>query len=313
MEPINTTAPHEVETTEYTTRVTYSNVIFVPNAQQENSLIDPSQAYILSSDSRLFNSYVRSKNDSDITGTNAAQYEGHVIRETDIESIEQQHHNHHQHHHHHQHHQQQLSGYHMQQFDENETAYIETVTTTQNGLIQNEVIATGMSEQGTEGPHIIIQGSDGQFYRQIQNVYLNDVPLSVELVPLNSDENMYEQNAFDSNYEQATTTMEISNRKSDTINAAAVLLPTVADAELLLNNSYNHYKNEYTVLEPMNRQLMPQHVQHMRQLVPNCKQISMAPSTVDSLDLREEQQRILLESTMSPLCKYFFRCYLFRS
>lgn len=260
--------------------ITYSNVIFVPSNHPEpenNSLLDPNQAaYILSSDPRLFGSYIRGGDEDETM----------VDRTAEQSSIPLEYH-----------------GYHIQ----SETGeYIETIT----GCEQQEVIDTE-----TGDTQIIIQGTNGQFYRQIHNVYVDDGHKvtdtgmsAVELVMNDEQANNYEQTIFHTAYEELRQLDLKSDGGQQHSLDTMSLMPSVADAELLMNSaSYGGYKAEYAGLDSDG--LLAAH--HLIDLGGEFSGQSATGSAVrtqlaeELAYLERQHERNLLESTMSPLCEFF--------
>lgn len=219
----------------------------------------------------------------------------------------------HQHHHHLlQHHQSELS------------------TTTDDGTgyheyVDSTVIHNGLSDE------IIVQATDGQFYRQIQNVYLNgddaNNTTTVEFFPMiadyltETDEGQNEQQHhhhhphqyyqhyemdsvdFDQNctIDQQQQTKHSQNHMNDVI-----LMPpnsTQNDVmechvELMSHHQNQYYKNEYTVLEPMNPQMIQRHSEQQQELTAGLRPVN---TTVTLDEQQKEQHRLLLETKISPL------------
>lgn len=257
--------------------ITYSNVIFVPNngngnEADTNNLIDPSQAYILSSDPRFFGSYIRGNDEEEV-----------LVNETaDSSAVALEYH-----------------GYHIQS---DSGKYIETITNCDH----QEVV-----DPATGDTQIIIQGANGQFYRQIQNVYVNDgqkVDNSVDMV-LNN-EGIYDHQAmFHTQYDDLHQHMEMKST-NDMVSAHPLdglsIMPTVADAELLINSGYEGYKPEYNGLD--NDGLLAAH--HLIDLGGEFSgttggSMTRTPLAEELAFLERQHERNLLESTMSPLCKLF--------
>lgn len=253
------------------TIVDATNLIFVPNsregsyhhgnsnAESVTTLLDHSQA-----------AYVLS---SDSRQYNTEKHAGDLPE-----------HNHH----HHQHHQynsddQLIDG----------ITHAQHLNSVDNYHIQEEYVET------SDGTEIILQGPNGEFYRQVQNVYLDDgngTTSTVEIMPI-----------IDGDQYQSIFKVEEIHHHSAKADNMVLHLPSVADAELLVrSSSFGQYKTEYTVLEPMNRQLLPEAQQQYLVEISNHAEEGMRP--VQSLTMDEkEQQRILLESTMSPL-RMFLLC-----
>lgn len=259
--------------------ITYSNVIFVPNTNSEpenNSLLDPNQAaYILSSDPRLFGSYIRGSDEDEalVAGSN----------DTTAAALDQH-------------------GYHIQS---DSGQYIETIP----GCEQEVIDTTNGDTQ------IIIQGANGQFYRQIHSVFVNDgqkiTDSGMNAGELRNDDQVaanYDQPIFHTAYEELrqldlkTDDAQLCHGHSlDTL----AMMSSVADAELLASSSaYGGYKAEYGGLDSDG--LLAAH--HLIDLGGDFGGHSsgMAGRTqlAEELAFLERQhERSLLESTMSPLCK----------
>lgn len=292
-----------------TNAITYSNVIFVPNtgnnadSENANSLLDAHQhhTYILSSDPRLFGSYIRGSHDdeeaalaNEVAHNNASGAGGVAL---------------------------EYHGYHIQ----SETGeYIETIT----GCEQQEVVDTE-----TGDTQIIIQGTNGQFYRQIQqqHVYggggddrkvVGDDAMALVLNEGHaaSMAGGYDQAIFHAAYEDLQH-MEMVHANGGGGGGGATcggggvghpldglsMMPSVADAELLINSSeYAAYRSEYAGLDSDG--LLAAH--HLIDLggdyggsVGGGGSMARTPLAEELAFLERQHERSLLESTMSPLCE----------
>lgn len=272
--------------------ITYSNVIFVPHngnnvpeTENNSSLIDPNQAYILSSDPRFFGSYIRGSEEDEASLVNGTHEPSGIPLD--------------------------YHGYHIQ----SETGkYIEQIPADDDGCDQQQHEMIDSSDNG-DTTQIIIQGSNGQFYRQIQNVhYVNSdgqkMGNSVELVMngKNNDGmgNVYDQGIFHTtSYDDQSTVHHHHHHPLDGLS----MLPTVADAELLINSAaYEGYKPDYAGLD--NDGLLAAH--HLIDLggdfsgqsTTGGSSITRTPLAEELAFLERQHERSLLESTMSPLCKF---------
>lgn len=114
-----------------------------------------------------------------------------------------------------------------------------------------------MTDPGQTQIILHVDGSNGQFYQQVHNVYVND-------------------NQTASTYHHYT--MEAADIEKHQENELIHVIPSVVGA---------HDSYEYSMLNSMDEHLPTGHPM---------------PSSDHALLHEKEQQRILLESTMSPLC-----------
>lgn len=273
---------HHHQQQDFSNVTAYGNVILGVYTE------DPSHAYILSStESRLFNTYVRANNNE--TGS-ANNYGEHLIASTDV------------------------TGHHHAQVHTDNPSQMATI----NGY---EYVMPEQIDQQSAGQHdvadeIIVQAPDGQFYRQIQNIYVNgDDPngaaTQVEFFPMIADylaenetddqhQHFYQHYEMNGDFEQQCTVDE-QHASQQHINEV-IVVPNSNVMELVSGDGHPaYYKNEYTVLEPMNRQMIQQHSeqQSSHRMVQEPSGIRPVAITMEE----KEQQRLLLQTTMSPLRK----------
>lgn len=287
---------HHHQQQDYSNVTAYGNVILGVYTE------DPSHAYILSStESRLFNTYVRANNNE--IDPPANNYGDHLIASTDMTG------------HHHAH--TDTAAAHAQMTAVNGYEYVMPEQIDQQQQQQQTV-----TQHGVTTDEIIVQASDGQFYRQIQNVYVNgDDPgaaTQVEFFPMIADYlaeheavsdhddqqqhfyQHYEMNGdFEQQQQQCTVDEQQANQHQQHMNEVIVVPNSMELA--VSDDGHQYYKNEYTVLEPMNRQMIQQHSeqQSSHRMVEQPSGIRPVAITMEE----KEHQRLLLETTMSPLCK----------
>lgn len=264
-------------TTEYTTSgVTYNNLIFVPNGREgsyhHGNTIAESVTTLLDQSQAAY-----------ILSSDSRQYNTVNKHTGDLPE--------------HQHHQynsddQLIDGI-------SQTQHLNSV---ENYHIQEEYVET------TDGTEIIVQGSNGELYRQVQNVYLDDgnggTTSTVEIMPIiDGDQYIDNENGQHQHYQSIFKLEEIHHHTAKT--DLVLHLPSVPELLVNSSSSFGQYKSEYTVLEPMNRQLLPEAQQQYLVEISNHAEEGMRP--VQSLTINEkEHQRILLERTMSPLRTFKF-------
>lgn len=177
---------------------------------------------------------------------------------------------------------------------------------------------------------VILQGANGHLYRHVQNVYVNHNEINaVELMPSLVTEPManevgYSTEPYGSNHnvgqhlqlQHVGPSYEIQSNIG--ANQGISTAKAVNENQLITNISQNNHSvelvygnytdcghippehNQYTVLEPVNPSNVV-HDQHAN-LMNHGSETGYQPSAPISV-MDKDQQRILLESTMSPLCK----------
>lgn len=268
--------------------VTYSNVIFVPDTGQpdaENAIIDSSHSYILPSDARLFN-YIR----TDVENT-SIQYNDPQNNIIPVEMPDSH---------------QQLEDYQLQATGGN-------YDLSAGGHLPIDTVDTSVVDPTSANTEIIMQEVNGEFYQQIQNIYVDgDQANSIEIVPALIGDHFaeYDNQSYYSTYEIESDFIMCPNDKvpNEVVYVANDETATDQHVQMYVNQQFDNYKNEYTVLEPMNPQIMQEHLEQQNmasgyhQTNDVSSMVSLQPTAM-SLE-EKEQQRLLLESTMSPLRKF---------
>lgn len=181
------------------------------------------------------------------------------------------------------------------------------------------VIHNGITDE------IIVQATDGQFYRQIQNVYVNGddantaATTQVEFFPMiadylteNDHHQYYQQQQYEmddaADFEQQQQQQQCSIIDPEKMNEV-ILVPNSSSNNSVMEchvelmtaaaNQNQYYKNEYTVLEPMtNQQMIQRHSEQQQELVAGLQPINTVPIPIVD---EKEQHRLLLETKISPL------------
>lgn len=148
---------------------------------------------------------------------------------------------------------------------------------------------------------ILRQSPDGRFYQHIQNFVLNNDGHAIELVQDDGGHLMdYEQNTYAHSY--------------DTQNNENEMIVVPSDVNLLLNNfDFKVEQNQNVLIEHQEYSVVQPTIQPVleTQIISNenChsgveeQQITHQMQTVE-----KTQDQILLEISMSPLCKFFLIC-----
>lgn len=186
----------------------------------------------------------------------------------------------------------------------------------QYSYIDTDYMHHSRDKHGRSDPEIVLQNSNGQLYRHVHNVYVNqgDAMNSVELMPTLINEAMVDGIGY--------ATHETYNHTNGNQHAVAYemhtnidgsMCPTATEKQVLhssggegmmqrgsidlIYDTYKEQTQQYTMLETIDQNNVMQNGGGMHQGEPKT---SYQPKC--SMD--EDQQRILLESTMSPLCKF---------
>lgn len=269
---------------------------FLPNTAANNgdtaetTILDQSQAYILSTDSRLFNTYVRTGHDSDHVEGSTTNYGEHIIT-TEMEV-------------------------HQHQNVFHKTDYTSVDTNAKYIAEIDGIVNPNTHPTSTE---IILQDSNGQFYRQIQNVYVDEChtdtsthTTAVELLPETDHLVTYEDHVT---YHHQDYGMPAGKHEHGQ-NTEMVLVPNVPNVgehvEVLVHNAYSLQHDYATVMDvPIHRNIQKQTIQSHE--LGACQLQGTSTMKIEPVHtqqqlsvIEKEHQRMLLESTMSPLCKLFY-------
>lgn len=164
----------------------------------------------------------------------------------------------------------------------------------------------GQNDVGTTTTTQIIlrRSPDGHFYQHIQNFVLNNDGHAIELVQDEAGHLMdYEQNTYTHSYDTQTNENEM------------IVVPS--NVNLLLNNFdfkgeqnqnvlIEHQDQGYSVVQPTNQPVQTTQHENCHSVVQEQQIAAHQMQTVE-----KTQDQILLEISMSPLCKFVFFVILF--
>lgn len=174
----------------------------------------------------------------------------------------------------------------------------------QYSYIDADFMHHGRDKHIRSDTEIVMQGSNGQLYRHVHNVYVNhaDASNSVELIPTLISEAMangigYATHEYDHPNENGHTavTYEMHASIDGTICAADKQQLHLSGSGATIDLIYDNYKEQtqqYTLLKPIEQ----------NNVIRDSGEVKT--NYTSKLAMEKDQQRILLESTMSPLCKF---------
>lgn len=268
--------------------ITYSNVIFVPATRSTQDIEDIPDSvkdekiegynamemlpykYVVSSDQRIFNTFVRNGDGvENVVGGFDANF-SEIMDNGDGIILNDQ---------------NQLNIY------QNDDNVIQSD-------IQNEHHARAYLDvdyipenQIRSDSEIILQCSNGQLYRQIQNVYVNQIDgsKSVELVPLQCENSfeMHSQYVYNNRIEPFTEQSHVDNEVVQTETVGMIF------------DEQHKNQGEFPLIDSLNQKETADNVtyQHQQQLQQKPKE-----DAIESHSTTKDHQRMLME-TISPLCK----------
>lgn len=186
----------------------------------------------------------------------------------------------------------------------------------QYSYIDADYMHHSRDKHGRSDTEIVLQDANGQLYRHVHNVYVNhgDAINAVELMPTLISEAMVNGIGYATHetYDQSTVAYEMNATNIEgALSTAAVEKQVHHDSgsdDILQRNTvdliYDNYKEEtqrYTMLESINQNNVIRDGGGMHQKGGESNYQSKCT-------MEKDQQRILLESTMSPLCKFAEVC-----
>lgn len=289
--------------------ITYSNVIFLPTitlndrsaddvetVKNETAVMEPSSPYkyVVATDPRYANSFTRNgeivENMSEMNHINGyVETPSHMIATTTNAGCEEN------------------LVYHANAVENHAEHH------TQYSYIDADYMHHSRDKHGRSDPEIVLQSANGQLYRHVHNVYVNqgDTINPVELMPTLISEAMangigyathdtYDHtngNAHAVAYEMHTnidgSMCTTATEKHHSNDGEGVMQRGTID---LIYDSYKEQTQQFTMLETIDQNNVMRNGGGMHPGEPKT-------SYQSKCSMEKDQQRILLESTMSPLCK----------
>lgn len=182
----------------------------------------------------------------------------------------------------------------------------------QYSYIDGDYMHHSRDKHGRSDTEIVLQDANGQLYRHVHNVYVNhgDAINSVELMPTLISEAMdngigyathetydpsnvaYEMHA--ANIDGALSTAAGEKQVHHGSGSDDIMQRNTVD---LIYDNYKEQTQQYTMLESINQNNV------IRDGGGGMHQNGTTTNYQSKCSMEKDQQRILLESTMSPLCK----------
>lgn len=186
----------------------------------------------------------------------------------------------------------------------------------QYSYIDADYMQHSRDKHGRSDMEIVLQDANGQLYRHVHNVYVNhgDAINSVELMPTLISEAMVNGIGYATHetYDQSNVAYDMHAPNIDgalsTVAGEKQLHHGNSSDDIMQRNTvdsiYDNYKEQtqqYTMLESINQNnvIRDGGAMHQNEAKTNYQA---------KCSMEKDQQRILLESTMSPLCKFAGVC-----